>query len=593
MQSDDPTLLREYARGNSEEAFAALVTRHVNLVYSVVLRQVGDPHLAEEIAQAVFIILARKADSLGPKTILPGWLCRTARYVAANALTIQRRRQHREQKAFMESRLNEPEPESNAWQHIAPLLDAAMEDLDQKQHDAVVLRFFEGRNFKDVGAAMGVSEAAAKMRVNRALEKLGKFFSKCGVVSTTAIIASAISANSVQAAPAALAGAVSATAFSGTTATAAAIAAATKAIVMTTLQKTVIIGAAVVTIAAAIYLGQENIRLNARNRALESQWTATLAQTLQAQSELNNASNRVALMTAQLAKMERGNAELLKLRGEVTQLKSAADEPSTDAAAKDWLNKIVKLKQRLEEMPDKKIPELQFLTEKDWGDASWNADLDTDDGIRQALSKLRELAENTFLNEMMKAAMKKYLAANNDILPADLLQLEPFFDVPVTDAMLQRYKLLQTGKVDDSAPLVELSGRADPDYDTSHGMSINGAWGGGFNHVQEAVRTAASSYAGDNNGQWPSDPSQISAYLSKPVDAGTVQKYLNQMANDRPPVDVITLGPALKAYADQNSGKAPEDPAGLMPYVTTPDQKAALQRIIAKNPSKSASQPVK
>src|SRR6202142_1191865 len=110
--NDDLTLLREYARGNSEEAFAALVTRHVNLVYSVALRQVRDPQLAEEITQAVFIILARKADSLGPKTILSGWLCRTARYASANALTIQRRRQRREQEAHMQTILNEPESET-------------------------------------------------------------------------------------------------------------------------------------------------------------------------------------------------------------------------------------------------------------------------------------------------------------------------------------------------------------------------------------------------------------------------------------------------------------------------------------------------
>src|SRR5277367_2069352 len=141
--NDDLKLLREFARDNSEAAFAALVTRHVNLVYSVALRSVRDAHLAGEITQAVFIILARKADSLGDRTILPGWLCRTARYASANALTVQRRRQHREQEAYMQSILNEPE--SEAWPHIAPLLDGAMEQLGRKDHDALVLRFFEGR----------------------------------------------------------------------------------------------------------------------------------------------------------------------------------------------------------------------------------------------------------------------------------------------------------------------------------------------------------------------------------------------------------------------------------------------------------------
>jgi DNA-directed RNA polymerase specialized sigma24 family protein len=96
MSSDDMALVREFAQSNSEQAFATLVSRQVNLVYSVALRQVRDPHLAQEITQGVFIILARKAKSLTRKTILSGWLCRTARYVSTHALRDQRRRQFRE-----------------------------------------------------------------------------------------------------------------------------------------------------------------------------------------------------------------------------------------------------------------------------------------------------------------------------------------------------------------------------------------------------------------------------------------------------------------------------------------------------------------
>src|SRR6202050_1389335 len=99
MMTDEMDLVRQYARCSSEEAFATLVSRHVNLVYSVALRQVRDPHLAEEITQTVFLILARKAGPLGPKTVISGWLYRTARYAAAKALTLRRRRQDREQEA--------------------------------------------------------------------------------------------------------------------------------------------------------------------------------------------------------------------------------------------------------------------------------------------------------------------------------------------------------------------------------------------------------------------------------------------------------------------------------------------------------------
>jgi len=161
MTTDDMELVRDYAMHGSEEAFATLVSRHVNLVYSVAVRQLHDTHLAEEVTQAAFIILARKAPSLGPGTILPAWLCRTAHYAAADALRTQRRRQSREQEAYMQSSLNEPEPASSPWPEISPLLDSAMAGLRDKDYSVLVLRFFERKDLKQVGAALGISENAA------------------------------------------------------------------------------------------------------------------------------------------------------------------------------------------------------------------------------------------------------------------------------------------------------------------------------------------------------------------------------------------------------------------------------------------------
>jgi RNA polymerase sigma factor (sigma-70 family) len=203
QEQNDNDLLREYVEHDSEEAFAALVTRHIDKVYSVALRRTGNPHHAEEITQAVFVILARKSRKLGRRVILSGWLYQTARLTAVTFIRGEIRRARREQEAHMQTILNEDE--SDAWTHIAPLLDSAMAGLNETDHHAVVLRFFDGKSLRDVGAALGTNEDAARMRVDRALEKLRLFFVKRGVSSTTAIIAGVISANSVQAAPVALA----------------------------------------------------------------------------------------------------------------------------------------------------------------------------------------------------------------------------------------------------------------------------------------------------------------------------------------------------------------------------------------------------
>ncbi len=203
MMNDDMRLVREYAASQSERAFETLVARHINLVYSAALRQVRDTHLAEEISQAVFVILARKAGSLGSKTILPGWLYRTARFASADALKTLRRRQRRELEACMQSTFDD-HPMDAAWQELSPLLDEAMAQLRDKDRDALVLRYFENKSLREVGDALGLQERAAQKRVARGLEKLHVFFARRGIASTTAIIANAVSAHSIQAAPVAL-----------------------------------------------------------------------------------------------------------------------------------------------------------------------------------------------------------------------------------------------------------------------------------------------------------------------------------------------------------------------------------------------------
>lgn len=211
---DDHELLADFARNGSETAFATLASRHLSLVYSAALRFTGNPHQAEEIAQAVFIILARKAGKLSPRVLLSGWLYQTARLTAANFIKGESRRRHREQEVYMQSALHEPE--SRAWEQIAPLLDEAMGALGDTDRNAVVLRYFENRTAAEIGAALRMNEETARRRVNRALEKLRKTFTKRGVSLSAAVIAGAVSANSVQAAPVGLAATVTATAAKGT-----------------------------------------------------------------------------------------------------------------------------------------------------------------------------------------------------------------------------------------------------------------------------------------------------------------------------------------------------------------------------------------
>ena len=214
----DAGLLEQFARSASEKAFAELVRRHLPLVYSAAFRHTANPQNAQEITQAVFIILARKAASLGRRSVLSGWLYHTTRLTAANFQRAEFRRIHREQEAFMQSTLQESKPDA-AWPEVAPLLDEAMARLGATDRDAVVLRYFENKSLAEVGTALGVEERAAQKRVTRALEKLRKLFSKRGVSLTATIIASAVSANSVQAAPSGLLVTVTATAAKGATMT--------------------------------------------------------------------------------------------------------------------------------------------------------------------------------------------------------------------------------------------------------------------------------------------------------------------------------------------------------------------------------------
>src|SRR5665213_3418243 len=153
---DDQELLRQYVDRQSEKAFADLVARHIDLVYSTALRVVQDPGLAKDVTQSVFIQLAQKAPAIRSGHALPGWLYRVAHGQAANAVRAERTRRERETEA---ETMKSPEEDTNAlWKSILPHLDDAMRLLKTSEQNAIVLRFFEGRSWREVGAALSLNE---------------------------------------------------------------------------------------------------------------------------------------------------------------------------------------------------------------------------------------------------------------------------------------------------------------------------------------------------------------------------------------------------------------------------------------------------
>ena len=216
---DDSELLQLFAKNRSETVFAELVQRHLNWVHSAALRQVGDPHLAQDVAQTVFILLARKAGNLRRGTILAGWLFRTTHFVAACALRSERRRRAREEAASaMMPTTTMPDEDEVLWNQLAPHLDQAVAALSSADRCAILLRFYEKKSLREVGQQLGLTEDAAKKRVTRAVDKMRKFLARRGVALGGAGLVTLLAEQTVQAAPQAFALSVLQSATAGTSA---------------------------------------------------------------------------------------------------------------------------------------------------------------------------------------------------------------------------------------------------------------------------------------------------------------------------------------------------------------------------------------
>ncbi len=325
---DDSTLLKRYARDRSEEAFTELVRRYLTLVYSAALRRTdGDAHRAKDVAQIVFTDLARDAATLSRHPALPGWLYAATRNTALDLLRAERSRRQREEKAHIMEEISLPHESTADWEQLRPVLDDVIEELDERDRQAVLLRFFAGQPFASVATALRLSEDAARKRVDRALEKLGRLLAQRGIASTSGALAVLLANQVAVAAPTRVAEAITTAAITGARTAAGASAAGTAGIFIMNASK-IITG--ITAVGALIAIGSAIYQANASREA-----AATTASVMKERDALR----------ARLATMEKsaqrsgGNLAAQKGVGDATQPPAAAaSRPvASDNAALDYM----------------------------------------------------------------------------------------------------------------------------------------------------------------------------------------------------------------------------------------------------------------
>lgn len=494
---DSQQLLAEYVRSGSETAFRELVARYLDLVYSIALRWVqGDTHLAEDVAQIVFTDLVRLAPTLSPKVMLGGWLHRHTCFVASKTMRGEHRRQIRERLAVeMNALTNSPQPNLTL---LAPILDEAINELGEADRTAVLLRFFEQRNYRSVGEVLGSSEDAARIRISRALEKLCAILKRHGITTSVTAITALLTANVIQAAPVGVALTISASVLAGKTIGIATAGTVTKALAMTTLQKTIIGATLAVAIGTGIYEAHRIIQIRQENFGLHQQQTPLVQQTQQLIRERDEVQRQLAMLQAENERLKREAAQLPKLRSEVARLRKdsllASDNAKDPTAiqAQALADKVKLLRQRFEKWPGKKTPELQLLSEQDWLNEVVNDQFDSDAACRQAMSRLRSKAIGQF-SDAAKGAMEQFIQANNDQLPTDPSQLTPYLNAPA-GSCLDGYEfadhewvslnnkhplwaLIEKGSfTPNGIALRDGSTLSDPQYDEYRIISSEGSW---------------------------------------------------------------------------------------------------------------------
>ncbi|MDB6037660.1 MAG: hypothetical protein JWM99_1501 [Verrucomicrobiales bacterium] len=316
MTPDDSALIQEFVAHDSQTAFAEIVHRYTDFVYSAALRQVnGDSGLASDVSQTVFLDLVRKARSLPGNISLPGWLHRATRLTALAALRARERRMVRERAALHVQEFERMDT-SFDWDAARNVIDEALDNLNEPERRAVLLRYFQKRTFAEISAALCITEDAARMRVDRSLEKLRLQLTKKGVTSTSAALSAALTTQSVISAPAGLSSSIAlaaATAFAQSTST------SLLTIMATTKLKT--------TIAAIIAAGAVAIATHEHQKVKTLETRVTTAE-LQILNPPPDASQKAPSNDEmELNQLRSEHSELMRLRAEVAALRKNQGPP--------------------------------------------------------------------------------------------------------------------------------------------------------------------------------------------------------------------------------------------------------------------------
>jgi len=315
--TDSERLLSEYLAHGSDVAFRELVSRYTNLVFTTALRLTdGDTHLAQDVAQTVFVDLARNARKLSREVRLGGWLHRHTCFVASKTMRSDRRRQFRERQSVEMKALQDDSEEELA--RIAPVLDAAIDQLGEKDRAAILLRFFETLDFRSVGEALGTNEDTAQKRVSRALEKLHTLLRGRGAALSGTLLGTILTAEAVTAAPAGMAGTLAGTALASAGLAGGGTLLGSKILGLASLKPAVIGALAVAGLAVPLIIQNRAMeRLRQENVSLHQQ----TGESAQLAAENERLSNLVFQANSTAVSDGAPSSELLRLRGEVGRLR--------------------------------------------------------------------------------------------------------------------------------------------------------------------------------------------------------------------------------------------------------------------------------